>query len=231
MARNRERACTWPPRCACSQLALALVGAPAPATADELGSVSGVVTAGGAPLSAAWVVLTPVTATGDWAGESAQVATDEAGRYSFEDVPGGHVKVHVRAPLVGNFVATFWPGVYTFGQAGRDPRDRRGFRGRHRPAGRGASITGRVIAEDTGEPVEGAQLVARIADASWSEPAGRFEPGGAPGHFAISGLPPSRSGCTSRSRRAAPSSVMATGPTARRVRQARRLAGGCHGTW
>jgi hypothetical protein len=160
-----------------------------PSSGDELGSVSGVVTADGTPLSAAWVVLTPVNETGDWAGESAQVATDGAGRYSLAGLPAGHVKVHVRSPLVGGFVATYWPGVYAFGQAGVIPVTSRGFVADiELPIGR--SISGRVIAQDTGEPVEGAQLVARIADAAWSDPAGRFEPGGAPGTFEISGLPP-----------------------------------------
>ena len=68
MARTRQRSAGGAVMCVLA-LALALLGAPVPASADELGSVSGVVTAGGAPLSAAWVVLTPVTATGDWAGE------------------------------------------------------------------------------------------------------------------------------------------------------------------
>lgn len=170
-------------------LAGAGVGAAASASIDGQGSVSGVVTADGAPLSAAWVVLTPVTETGDWAGESAQSATDGAGRYSFEGLPAGNVKVHVRSPLVGDFVATYWPGVYAFGQAGVIPVTSQGFVADiDLPVGR--SISGRVVAEDTGEPVEGAQLVARLADAAWSEPAGRFEPGSAPGTFEISGLPP-----------------------------------------
>jgi hypothetical protein len=171
---------------------MTLAGAPAlaaPASADGLGSVSGVVTADGTALSAAWVVLSPVTQTGDWAGEPEQVATDRAGRYSFSGLPAGHVKLHVRSPLVGDFVATYWPGVYAFGQAGVIPVTSQGFVADiDLPGGR--SISGRVIAEDTGEPVEGAQLVARIAGAAWSDPAGTFEPGSAPGTFEISGLPP-----------------------------------------
>ena len=168
-------------------LALALLSASVPASADELGSVFGVVTAGGAPLSAAWVVLTPVTATGDWAGEPTQVATDEAGRYSFEGLAYRHVKVHVRSPLVGDSVATFWPGVYTFGQAGVIPVTATGFVADiSLPTGR--AIAGQVVAADTGEPVEGALLMARIAEAPWAEPAGRFEPGGAPGRFEITGV-------------------------------------------
>ena len=170
-------------------IALALVWAPRPASAGDFGSVSGVVTAGGAPLTAAWVVLTPVTATGDWAGESLQVVTDGAGRYTFEDVGAAYVKVHVRSPLIGDFVATYWPGVYTFSQAGTIPVPAAGFVADiDLPAGR--SIEGRVVAEDTGEPVEGAQLVARIAGAAWADPAGRFEPAGGPGGFRVSGLPP-----------------------------------------
>ena len=188
-AARRASACGC---CVGARLGDALAGAPAlaaPASADGLGSVSGVVTADGTALSAAWVVLTPVTETGDWAGESEQVATDLAGRYSFAGLQAGHVKLHVRSPLVGDFVATYWPGVYAFGQAGVIPVTSQGFVADiDLPGGR--SISGRVIAEDTGEPVEGAQLVARIAGAAWSDPAGRFEPGGAPGTFEISGLPP-----------------------------------------
>ena len=188
MARTRQRPAGGAVMCVLA-LALALLGAPAPASADELGPVSGVVTAGGAPLSAAWVVLTPVTATGDWAGKSSQTATDEAGRYSFDGLAHRHVKVHVRSPLVGNFVATFWPGVYTFGQAGVIPVTAAGFVADiSLPTGR--AIAGQVVAQDTGEPVEGALLMARIAEAPWAEPAGRFEPGSAPGRFEITGLPP-----------------------------------------
>jgi hypothetical protein len=80
--------------------------------------VSGVVTAGGAPLAAAWVVLTPVTEAGDWAGEPSQTTTDQSGHYVFPDVSSAQVKVHVRAPLTGDHVATYWPGVHTFSQAG-----------------------------------------------------------------------------------------------------------------
>lgn len=188
MARTRQRPVGGAVMCVLA-LALALLGAPALASTDELGSVSGVVTAGGAPLSAAWVVLTPVTATGDWAGESTQAATDEAGRYSFGGLAHRHVKVHVRSPLVGNFVATFWPGVYTFGQAGVITVTATGFVADiSLPTGR--AIAGQVVAQDTGEPVEGALLMARIAESPWAQPAGRLEPGSAPGRFEITGLPP-----------------------------------------
>lgn len=176
---------------AASVLALAMMlgGAPRQASAGGVGWVTGVVTAGGAPLAAAWVVLTPVTDTGDWAGDSHQVATDGSGRYLFEGIAPGHAKLHVRAPLTGGFVATFWPGVYTFGQAGTVPVAHQGFVADiDLPVGR--SIEGRVVAQDTGEPVVGVQLIARIADAAWSEPAGRFEQGGRPGEFTIHGLPP-----------------------------------------
>jgi len=170
-------------------VSMILFRAPGLASADQTGSVSGVVTAGGAPLSAAWVVLTPVTATGDWAGRSAQVTTDEAGRYTFESVTVGHAKVHVRSPLSGDFVATFWPAAYTFGQAGVIRIASEGVVADiDLPAGR--SIAGRVVAADTREPVEGAQLIARIADAPWSEPAGRLEIGEGTGTFKIGGLPP-----------------------------------------
>ena len=73
------------------------------------------------------------------------------------------------------------------------------------------------MAQDTGEPVEGAQLdrthrgrrVVGACGAVRARAAG-------PGEFDDpAGCPRCRSGCTSRSRRAAPSSVTATGPTAR----------------
>ena len=82
-----------------------------------------------------------------------------------------------------------WPGVYTFGQAGVITVTATGFVADiSLPTGR--AIAGQVVAQDTGEPVEGALLMARIAEAPWAEPAGRFEPGSAPGRFEITGLPP-----------------------------------------
>ena len=170
-------------------VAMILVGAPLPASAGGTGWVTGVVTAGGAPLAAAWVVLTPVTDAGDWAGDSQPVATDSSGRYLFQGIAPGHAKLHVRSPLAGDFVATYWPGVYTFGQAGTVPITHEGFVA-DIDLPRGRSMEGRVVAQDTDEPVAGARLIARIADAAWSEPVGRFEPGSHPGEFTISGLPP-----------------------------------------
>lgn len=170
-------------------VAQALLGHPQASANDPVGSVSGVVTAGGAPLATAWVVLTPVTANGDWAGWPLQVATDENGRYAVDDLAAAHVKVHVRSPLTGDYVTTYWPGVYAFGQAGTVTVTPGGSMADiDLPAGR--SIEGRVVAEGTGEPVEGVRIVARIADALWAEPVGRFAAGAGEGEFDIGGLPP-----------------------------------------
>ena len=188
MVRIRQRPAGVLLACALA-LGMALVGARPVEAADQPGSVSGLVTADGAPLAAAWVVLTPVTTSGDWAGRPLQVATDRDGRYGFEAVPAGQVKVHVRSPLTGNHVATFWPGVYSFGQAVPIPVLREGsVADIDLPAGR--SIRGQVVAADTGEPVEGARLVARLADAPWAGPVGRVERGAGPGRFEVGGLPP-----------------------------------------
>lgn len=187
MVRIRQRSAGVLVACALA-VGPAIVGTPLAVAADR-GSVSGLVTADGAPLAAAWVVLTPVTASGDWAGKPMQVATGSDGHYAFVAVAAEHVKVHVRSPLTGNHVATFWPGVYSFGQAGTIPVLPEGsVADIDLPAGR--SIQGQVVAADTGEPIEGARLVARLADAPWAEPVGRFERGAGPGRFEVGGLPP-----------------------------------------
>ena len=103
----------------------------------RLGSVSGVVTAGGAPAGGG--VGRPDAGDRDrrtGRGSPSRWPPTRTGRYPFDDARAGHVKVHVRAPLTGNYVATFWPGVYTFGQAGIDPGHPRRIRGGHRPARR-----------------------------------------------------------------------------------------------
>jgi hypothetical protein len=168
--------------------ALVVLGLPAPASA--VGSVSGQVTGAGRPLANAWVEYTPVTPSGDWAGRGGVTSTDEQGRYRLPDLDVAHVKIQVRTPVSGGFVATYWPAAYTFGTAGVL---------RVTPGAvadvnlvRGGSVRGQVVDAATGLPVVGARVTAHaVTGAGWESvgsPALRV--GAVPGSFSIGDLPP-----------------------------------------
>lgn len=169
--------------------AIALLGLPAAAQAELVGSVSGTVTAQGRPLANAWVQLTPVTPLGEWAGRGAYTTTDARGHYSFPDVYAAHVVIDVRPPLGSGLVATFWPTAFTFDSAGVV---------RVTGAGavadvdlpRGGSARGTVVDERTGAPIPGVGVSAYMVDAPWAGPTGTAELEHGPGEFWITGLPP-----------------------------------------
>ncbi|MGB7983362.1 MAG: carboxypeptidase-like regulatory domain-containing protein [Candidatus Nanopelagicales bacterium] len=164
-----------------------LLGTP-PAAAELVGSVSGTVTARGAPLANAWVRLTPVTPTGDWAGQPAFTTTDSVGRYVFSDLYAFHVKIEVRAPAFSGLAGAYWPQAYSFASAQT-----------LRVAGSGSSadidlpvgstISGRVVDAATGAPLAGL-VTAHVDDRPGSQAVGT--PGYAPkaGEFRIEGIPP-----------------------------------------
>ncbi len=169
--------------------AMALLGLPAPAHAELVGSVSGTVTSAGAPLANAWVQLNPVTPLGEWAGRGAYTTTDARGRYSFADVYVAHAKIDVRPPLGSGLVATFWPQAFTFDTAGVVRVTSSGaVADLDLPVG--GSASGTVVDERTGQPVTGVGVSAYMVEAPWAGPAGTVERQHASGQFTITGLPP-----------------------------------------
>ena len=170
-------------------VSLSIAGGAAPAAAELGGWVSGTVRAGGVPVANAWVTVTPVTPTGDWAGRPVQSTTDRSGVYQVRDLSASHVKIHVRAPSFSGLASTYWPDDYSFASAGT-----------LRVASSGssadvdlpvsASIRGRVVDADTGDPIVGALVVAHVdAPPGW-EPVGSAGLAPGPGEFVIDGLPP-----------------------------------------
>ena len=168
---------------------LSIAGPPAPASAELVGPVSGTVRAAGVPVANAWVTVTPVTPTGDWAGRPVQTTTDLDGRYEISDLYASHVKIQVRAPSFSGLASAYWPGAYSFASAGT-----------LRVASSGStadvdlpvsgSISGRVVDADTGHPIAGALVVANVdAPPGW-EPVGSAGLAPGPGEFVIDGLPP-----------------------------------------
>ena len=168
---------------------LSIAGVAVPASAELVGSVSGIVRAAGLPVANAWVTLMPVTPTGDWAGMPAQTTTDQDGRYEFSDLYAFHVKIQVRAPSFSGLASTYWPEAYSFASAGT-----------LRVASSGStadvdlpvsgSISGRVVDADTGEPLVGARVLAHVdAPPGW-EPVGSAGLAPGPGQFVLDGLPP-----------------------------------------
>ena len=77
-------------------------------------------------------------------------------RYKFSDLFASHVKIQVRAPSFSGLASTYWPDAYSFASAGT-----------LRVASSGstadvdlpvsASISGRVVDADTGDPIVGAR--------------------------------------------------------------------------
>ena len=169
--------------------ALATAGTPAPATAALVGGLSGRVTGDGAPLANVWVTLTPVSETGEATGNPTRTLTDGSGRYAFPQVQDPAVKIHVRAPLLGDFVDTWWPGVHTRAQAQViEVSDSPVTADVRLPVG--GSVSGRVVDSVTGDPLPDAQVSALIADSLQSGPVGLPSRGPTPGTFAITALPP-----------------------------------------
>ena len=143
--------------------ALATAGTPAPATAALVGGLSGRVTGDGAPLANVWVTLTPVSETGEATGNPTRTLTDGSGRYAFPQVQDPAVKIHVRAPLLGDFVDTWWPGVHTRAQAQViEVSDSPVTADVRLPVG--GSVSGRVVDSVTGDPLPDAQVSALIAE-------------------------------------------------------------------
>ena len=168
---------------------LSIAGVPAPASAEPVGSVSGTVRAAGMPVANAWVTVTPVTPTGDWAGRPVQTTTDRDGGYEVRDLYASHVKIQVRAPSFSGLASAYWPGAYSFASAGSLRVASSGSTGDvDLPVS--ASIRGRVVDADTGGPIVGAVVVANVdAPPGW-EPVGSAGLAPGPGEFVIEGLPP-----------------------------------------
>lgn len=164
-------------------------GVPTPASASLVGQLSGTVTGGGAVLPNVWVTLTPVTAKGDPSGTPTRTLTDESGTYAFPEIDDRAVKVQVRAPLFGQLVDTYWPGVHSFAQAGIIEISNWPVTADvDLPVG--ISVTGRVVDAQTGAPVPDARVSAVIAAAPLSRAVGAADQADGPGAFALSGLPP-----------------------------------------
>jgi hypothetical protein len=164
-------------------------GIQAPAAATLVGELSGTVTGGGAPLPNVWVTLTPVSETGEATGSPKRALTDGAGRYEFPEIYDRDVKIHVRAPLLGDLVDTWWPDAHTFAQAGIiGISDWPVTADLELPVG--GSVSGRVVDSTTGAPVPDAQVSALVADSPQSGPVGLATGGQSPGAFALSALPP-----------------------------------------
>lgn len=167
---------------------LLLPGPTAPASAEQVGSVSGTVTAAGEPVAVAWVTLMPVTPSGDWAGRPVQTTTDQRGRYVFGDLSVHHVKIQVRAPSFSDRASTYWPQAYAFSTAGILRVAASGSTADvDLPVG--ASVSGRVVDAVTGDPVLGARVTAHVDATPGWEPVGSAGPAG-PGQFVITGVPP-----------------------------------------
>lgn len=168
---------------------LAMTGTSAPASASLIGELSGTVTGGGVPLPNVWVTLTPVSESGEAAGNPKRTLTDESGRYEFPEVYDQNIKIHVRAPLLGDFVDTYFQDAFTFSQASIIPiSDWPVTADVDLPVG--GSVSGQVVDSQTGSPVPEAQVSAVIAASPPSGPVGFTSRKGGPGAFAISGLPP-----------------------------------------
>lgn len=173
----------------CLVAALAVSGAPAPASATLIGELSGTVTGSGVPLPNVWVSFTPVTEDGNPVGDPKRTLTDDAGRYEFPEVYDQDIKVHVRAPLFGKFVDTYWPDAHSFNQAGvLEISDWPVTADIDLPVG--GSVSGRVVDIATGAAVPEAQVSAMITASTESGAVGFASRDHAPGAFAISGLPP-----------------------------------------
>ncbi len=168
---------------------LSVVGAAAPAPAEPVGAVSGIVRTGGLPVANAWVTLMPVTASGNWAGRPIRTTTDGDGRYQFADLVALHAKVQVRAPSSSGLANAYWPGVYSFASAGILPvASSASTADVELPVAK--SISGRVVDLETGAPVVGAQVQAHVdAPPGW-EPVGWAGLAPGPGQFVIDGVPP-----------------------------------------
>ncbi len=169
-------------------VALASLGPSSPASADSPGPVSGVITGEGQALANVWVTLTPVTGTGQLSGPPAVAITDTSGRYEFPMVDSPSVKVHVMSPLSGDYVTTYWPGVYSFSEAGII-QTADGPVGADVDLPRGGSVAGEVVDSRTGAPIAGALIRASRA----SDPSATFlvsDVSTGNGAYSISGLPP-----------------------------------------
>ena len=167
---------------------LSIAGVPAPASAEPVGSVSGTVRAAGMPVANAWVTVTPVTPTGDWAGRPVQTTTDRDGGYEVRDLYASHVKIQVRAPSFSGLASAYRPGAYLFASAGSL---------RVASSGSTGDVDLPVSALDQGRVVTrtpGARSSVLSWSRMWTPPrlgAGWIRwltPG--PGEFVIEGLPP-----------------------------------------
>ena len=135
------------------------------------------------------MTLTPVDTRGSAFGPAQRTATDASGRYEFPGLPVGDVKVQVKAPLLGELVDTYWPGTYSFGEAGvLEVAAATTTANIDLPVG--GSAQGQVVAAGTGEPLEGARVTAIIASDPSSGNVGATLPGEGPGRFSLTGLPP-----------------------------------------
>ncbi len=169
--------------------ALLVGGIQPPAAATLVGELSGTVTGGGVPLPNVWVTLTPVSETGEASGNPKRTLTDGAGRYEFPELYDPDVKIHVRAPLLGDLVDTWWPSAHTFAQAGIiEISDWPVTADVELPVG--GSVSGRVVDSATGAPVPDARVTALVADSPQSGAVGRATGGQPPGGFELAGLPP-----------------------------------------
>ncbi len=170
-------------------VALVLLAVVAPPTAAELvGSVSGTVTARGAPLANAWVRIMPVTPTGDWAGQPALTTTDSAGRYTVSDLYAFHVKVEVRAPAFSGLASAYWPQAYSFATAKALRVASSGSVADVDLPG-GSTLRGRVVDARTGAPLAGI-VTAHVDDQPGSAAVGTSGYSPEPGEFRLEGLPP-----------------------------------------
>ncbi len=156
---------------------------------EPTGSLSGTVTGDGTALANVWVTLTPVDSRGSAIRPAQRTATDASGRYTFPGLPEGAVKVQVKAPLLGELVDTYWPGAYSFGEAGViEVATATTTANIDLPVG--GSAQGQVVAAGTGQPLEGARVTALIASDPSSGNVGATLPGEGPGRFSLTGLPP-----------------------------------------
>jgi len=169
-------------------VAVASLGPVRAASADPLGQVSGVISGAGTALANTWVTLTPVTDAGQPDGAPEVAITDGLGRYEFPTVAAAAVQVHVMSPLSGDFVTTYWPGVYSVAEAGIiRTSDRPGAVDIDLP--RGGSVAGMVVDRRSGAPIAGALVSASLAD----DPSGSLltsDVSAENGAYSISGLPP-----------------------------------------
>ena len=196
----------------CMVAGLVVMGTPVPASASLIGELSGTVTGDGAPLPNVWVSFTPVTEEGDRIGNPKRTLTDESGHYEFPEVYDQDIKVHVRAPLFGRFVDTYWPDAHSFNQAEvLEISDWPVTADIDLPVG--GSVSGRVVDIGTGALVPEAQVSAMITASPESGSVGSTSRDQAPGEFAISGLPPVP--LMLRVRLPADSRYLASGPSER----------------